>query len=329
MSGFVDEVILDVQSGSGGRGSVSFRREKYVPRGGPDGGNGGKGGDVVFVTVNNISTLSHLKGRSLLKAQHGQPGSGRRKHGRNGKDCIIQVPPGTRISRHDIGKMIHDFSPGKENETWIFLRGGRGGLGNWNFRTSTNRVPIYTKPPETGESCRIILELALFADIGFVGMPNAGKSSLLSSVTEAKAKAGDYPFTTRNPQLGLLRSGERELVLADIPGLVKGAASGAGMGHQFLRHISRSTCLVFFGDLGSENPSRDIQILINEVATYDQLLSGKKRLILGSKSDLDIEGKKLDKLKRAFPEDKVMAVSAYSCQGLANFQEVLFQWTKS
>ena len=316
MSAFVDETRFEVFSGDGGAGSTSFRREKYVPRGGPDGGDGGKGGDVVFETRRALATLAHLRGKHVLKAQRGENGKGRRMHGKNGEDLVIQVPPGTRIINNVDNSVLHDFPKNIEGERWTCLTGGIGGLGNWHFRSSRNQKPMYAQEGKSGESLDLSLELALIGDIGLVGLPSAGKSSLINAVTAANSKVGAYPFTTKVPHLGVLRKGETEVVIADIPGLIEGAADGAGLGHKFLRHIGRAASLAFLTDLGDEDPSLAVTTLSDELRSYDETLLEKKRIIIGTKIDLDTDGSALNRLRAAFPEDEVFGVSVYDRTGL-------------
>ncbi len=326
MSAFVDETRFEVRSGDGGAGSSSFRREKYVPRGGPDGGDGGKGGDVIFITRRNLATLSHTRGKVIYKAKHGDPGRGRKRHGKNGEDIIIPVPPGTIITDTETGEVLHDFPTNVEGEEWACLTGGKGGLGNWHFRTSRNQSPTYFQDGKPGMNRNVSLELALIADIGLVGMPSAGKSSLINALTAANSKVGAYPFTTKIPSLGVLRRGETEVVLADIPGLIEGASNGAGLGHKFLRHIGRSGSLAYLTDLGEEDPVHAVMLLEEELRKYNSQLSDKNRIIIGSKTDLDETGEKLSALISSFPEDKVLGVSVYTRNGLNELTDAFIEW---
>ncbi len=326
MSAFVDETRFEVRSGDGGAGSASFRREKYVPRGGPDGGDGGKGGDVVFVTRRNLATLAHTRGKTAYTAKHGGPGRGRKKHGKDGEDIVIPVPPGTVITDTETGEILHDFPTDTEGEEWICFTGGKGGLGNWHFRTSRNQSPTYFQDGKPGMRRDVSLELALIADIGLVGMPSAGKSSLINALTAANSKVGAYPFTTKVPSLGVLRRGETEVVLADIPGLIEGASDGAGLGIKFLRHIGRSGSLAYLTDLGEEDPVHAVKILEEELRKYDPHLSDKRRIIIGSKTDLDESGENLAALISSFPDDKVFGVSIYTRDGLNELTDAFIEW---
>lgn len=326
MSSFVDETRFEVFSGDGGAGSASFRREKYVPRGGPDGGDGGKGGDVIFITRRNLSTLAHLRRKHILKAKHGETGRGRKMHGKNGDDLIIYVPPGTIIRHYETGDTLRDFSSDAEGEMWVCLKGGIGGLGNWHFRTSRNQKPTYSQDGKPGSSLNLSLELALIADIGLVGLPSAGKSSLINALTAANSKVGAYPFTTKIPSLGVLRRVETEVVIADIPGLIEGASNGAGLGYQFLRHIRRSGSLAFITDLGEEDPGNAVRILEEELKKFDEHLPDKRRIIVGSKTDLDESGEKLSMLKTAFPDEKVLGVSVYTREGMNELIDSFIEW---
>ena len=300
MFGFVDEAIIEVASGSGGRGAVSFRREKYVPKGGPDGGDGGKGGDALFAVKRNLRTLSHLRAQRSFRADDGQPGSKRNRHGRDGERVVIEVPPGSVIREAESGALIKDLD--ESEETWLFLRGGRGGKGNAHFKTSTHRTPRFAQPGESGTAVAIKVELQIIADVGLVGFPNAGKSTLLSVVTNANPKIGSYPFTTRIPNLGVLRVEDRELVIADIPGIIEGASHGAGLGLEFLKHIARTSMTVFLIDLSDDAFLETFPILRKELATYSKELEQKERLLVGSKLDLPGTTERLSQLGRPHSE---------------------------
>jgi GTP-binding protein len=314
VNGFVDETAIVVSSGSGGDGAVSFRREKYVPRGGPDGGDGGKGGDVVFVVRPNLKTLSHLKLKRHFKAGDGGRGAGQRMHGKDGADVIVPVPPGTVLRDAESGTSIVDLT--RDGDSYIFLRGGRGGKGNSHYATSINQAPRYAQKGIEGETRKLKAELHLIADIGLVGMPNAGKSTLLSVLTNAHPLIGDYPFTTRTPNLGLLRLPERDLILADIPGIIEGASRGRGLGLKFLRHIERCAALLFLVDLSTPDCPGTVRLLQSELETYSRALAARPRLVVGTKSELPESSAGHAALVDAFPGDGFVAVSSFSRAGL-------------
>ncbi|ADN01975.1 GTPase ObgE [Spirochaeta thermophila] len=318
---FVDEVEIEVSSGKGGDGCVSFRREKYVPRGGPDGGDGGKGGDVVFVIRPNLKTLVHLRRRSVYRAGNGEPGRGKQQHGKNGEELVIEVPPGTVVRDAATGEVLKDLSSLSPEEKWVFLRGGRGGRGNVHFKSPTNQAPRHAEPGRPGETRRIILELRLIADIGLVGFPNAGKSTLLSVVTNAHPRIASYPFTTRIPHLGVMYIHETELILADIPGIIEGASRGAGLGLRFLKHIARTAGLAFLIDLADEMWEGAFDILMNELRTYGQGLAEKPSIIVGTKIDLPGTEERLRALRSMHPGIPVLGISAVQRKGLRELGE--------
>jgi GTP-binding protein len=314
VDGFVDETTIVVASGSGGGGAVSFRREKFVPRGGPDGGDGGRGGDVVFSVHANLRTLAYLKMRHRFLAEDGGNGSGQRKHGRDGRDVEVAVPPGTLVHDTATGELLHDLS--RNGERFVLLRGGKGGKGNWHFRTSVNQAPRYAQKGVPGETRELRIELQVIADAGLVGKPNAGKSTLLSVLTNARPKVAEYPFTTRSPHLGLLRMGERDVVLADIPGIIDGAASGRGLGLRFLRHVERCSVLLYLVDLGDEGAADTVRVLEAELAAFSAELASRPRLVVGTKLDREGAPGRLAGLIEAFPNDRVLGISAVTHQGL-------------
>ncbi len=297
MFGFSDETYIDVQSGDGGAGCVSFRREKYVPKGGPDGGDGGNGGDVVFVVKNNLRTLGHLKMVRVYRAENGRGGQGARMYGRNGRDTEIPVPPGTVIKNAETGEIIKDLTG---LERFVFLKGGKGGLGNWHFRTSTHQTPRFAQSGEKGVQMRIGVELLVIADIGFVGFPNAGKSSLLNLLTNARSKVAGYPFTTKIPQLGVMRIWDSDIVLADIPGIIEGASAGMGMGFKFLRHISRTKGLAYLIDLSDENFQDAFDILRSELEKYSPDLVSKPSVVIGTKIDEEGAEEHFEELRKKY-----------------------------
>lgn len=312
MESFVDEVALTLESGHGGRGAVSFRREKYVPKGGPDGGDGGRGGNVVIHCRENLKTLAHLSGKSRLEAQSGQAGSHRKRHGSDGKDLVVEVPPGTVIYDADTGELLADTA---EHLTVTLLRGGIGGKGNANFATSTNQAPRFSQEGMPGREVSVRIELKLIADVGLLGLPNAGKSSLLTAMSNARPRIGSYPFTTTVPHLGVFRYDEADVVIADIPGIIEGAAEGHGLGLRFLKHISRTARLLYLVDLSGKDPVSEIGILEREIAEYGEALTRKSRIIVGNKTDV-ADPEACTRLRNAFPDDSVFCISAYTREGV-------------
>lgn len=321
MNGFVDETTIVVSSGSGGDGAVSFRREKYVPRGGPDGGDGGRGGNVVFTVRSNLKTLSHLKLKRVFKAENGGRGAGQRMSGKDGRDVEILVPPGTILKDAEVGETLADLT--KDGDSFVFLRGGRGGKGNSHYATSINQAPRYAQKGVAGETRDVRVELHLIADVGLVGLPNAGKSTLLSLLTNAHPRIAEYPFTTKVPNLGLLRLGEQDLILADIPGIIEGASQGRGLGLRFLRHIERCSALLFLVDLGNPDCPSVVATLEKELALYSPQLSARPRLIVGTKEDLDQAPDGKAALAQAFPSEHVYSISAFARTGLVELKKAL------
>ena len=284
---FVDYVKINIYSGNGGKGSAHFRREKYITKGGPDGGDGGRGGHIIFVTDKSLWTLYHFKFKKHFKCGHGGDGSGSRSTGADGEDVIIRVPIGTVIKDFKTNNIIHETI--EDGEEKIILKGGKGGLGNWNFRSSTNQAPRYAQPGIKGEEKQLVLELKLLADVGLVGFPNVGKSTLLKTLTSAKPKIGNYEFTTLKPNLGIVEYRDfKSFVIADIPGIIEGASEGRGLGHYFLRHIERNSVLLFLLSSESDDVVKQYEVLLNELKKYNPELLDKQRLIAISKSDLFI-----------------------------------------
>ena len=284
-SNFVDYIKIYTRSGKGGRGSTHFRREKYIPFGGPDGGDGGKGGSVILKGNRNYWTLLHLKYERHILAGHGESGSGRLSHGKDGESKIIEVPIGTVVFDADTGEFITDIK--YDGQEVVLLKGGKGGKGNNFFKTSTNQAPKYAQPGEPYEEKRIILQLKLLADVGLVGFPNAGKSTLLSVVSAAKPKIANYPFTTLEPSLGIVNVRDsHSFVMADIPGIIEGASEGKGLGLRFLRHIERNSLLLFLVPADADNITKEYEILLNELTKYNPELLDKKRILAISKSDM-------------------------------------------
>jgi GTP-binding protein len=280
----VDDVKLYVRSGDGGNGIVAFRREKYVPEGGPSGGDGGKGGDIIFKVNPNLNTLTYFKFHNHQKAQHGTKGGSADRTGANGSDLILEVPPGTIIKDAETGAVIADLI--RPDDSIVLLKGGRGGKGNGRFATASNRTPRVAEKGAPGEEKWIRLELKLIADVGLVGVPNAGKSTLLSVVSNAKPKIADYPFTTLEPNLGVVIYDNRDIVFADIPGLIEGAHMGIGLGHAFLRHVSRCRVLIHLINGVSEDPVADFNQINTELALYDEKLAQKPQIVVFTKMDL-------------------------------------------
>lgn len=316
MQGFIDETRLELFSGNGGPGCVSFRREKYVAKGGPDGGDGGRGGNVIFEVKKNLKTFSHLNARHTFRAKNGQQGMGKRMHGKDGDDIVIPVPPGTIIRDYESRKVIKDLSGNRDGESWVFLNGGKGGLGNWHYRSSVKQTPRYAQPGLPGQYAEILLELNLIADVGFVGFPNAGKSSLLKALTNADPKIGAYPFTTKIPNLGMLRIAEKDVILADIPGIIDGASHGAGLGLKFLKHIARTAGLAFMIDLSDPAYLDAFDHLKAELQEFESSLLRKDRIIIATKTDLDGTDEALRNLKEKYPSEKIVPVSVFARSGL-------------
>ncbi|MBP5450515.1 MAG: GTPase ObgE [Spirochaetales bacterium] len=302
MQQFVDEVKIEVRSGKGGAGCVSFRREKRVPKGGPDGGDGGDGGSVVFVVKNNVRTLYNLLRKKRFYAKNGTPGMGSQMYGKKGEDVEICVPPGTIIYDDETGEIIKDFQT--DNERFVFLKGGKGGRGNMHFATSTNQAPRYAQPGLPGEEATLRVELKLIADVGLVGFPNAGKSTLLSVVSAARPKIANYPFTTLVPNLGVVALDEVDtFVMADIPGIIEGASDGAGLGIEFLKHIERTKILLYMIDLTGDDFMEQLPKLQTEIKRYSGELAKKPYLIAATKLDVPGSEERLAELKAKLEAD--------------------------
>jgi GTP-binding protein len=318
---FIDQVNIHVKSGKGGDGMVHFRREKYEPRGGPDGGDGGKGGDVIFEVKSTLNTLSSFRPNQRFAADDGKGGGGSQMTGHGGKDLIIHVPPGTVIYDAETGDLLGDLtSPGQQ---LLICKGGRGGRGNQHFATSRNQAPRTAERGEPHEEKLLRLELKLIADIGIIGLPNAGKSTLLSALTNAKPKIGDYPFTTLEPNLGVAKiDDETTVVLADIPGLIEGAHEGAGLGHDFLRHIQRTRVLIHMIDGLSEDPLADFSQINTELSLFDTNLGKKPQVVVLNKIDQPDVQAKLKDIEAAFKKKKVELVTA-SAMARTNTRDIL------
>ncbi|MFH2114129.1 MAG: GTPase ObgE [Spirochaetota bacterium] len=318
---FADETTITVSSGKGGNGCIAFRREKYVPLGGPSGGDGGRGGDVIFEVRRNLRTLAHMRYAQNFKARNGQDGMGRCKHGSDGEDVIVPVPPGTVVRDATTGELIKDFGKDAE-ERWTYLKGGNGGWGNVHFKSSTNQAPRIALPGKPGFSVELKVELQLMADIGFVGFPNAGKSSLLDRFTNARPKIAPYPFTTKIPNLGVLTVVDRDIILADIPGIIEGAHEGHGLGIRFLKHIARTAALAFLIDLSDDNYLEAFDVLMAELRGFSPELAEKPRVVLGTKTDLPETEGRLAGLTATLPSERVFGMSVFSGDGLEQVSKV-------
>ncbi len=294
---FIDSVELTLHSGKGGAGAVSFRREKFVPKGGPDGGDGGDGGDVYFLVDKNTHTLAHYKGKKILKAGNGRPGEGRKKHGKKGEDLVLIVPPGTQVIDAVSGEFLLDLT--EDGQKVLFLKGGKGGKGNWHFKSASNQRPTYAQPGLPGKTMQVRLELKLIADVGLVGFPNVGKSTLIAAISNAKPEIANYEFTTLTPKLGVVKISEFEsFVMADIPGIIGGASEGKGLGLQFLKHIERTKSLLFMIDIASyRDPVMQFKTLKKELANFSSKLAQRDFAIALTKVDafdLDEANEKID-----------------------------------
>ncbi len=329
---FADRARIIIKSGKGGDGHVSFRREKFVPNGGPDGGDGGKGGDIIFEVDEGLNTLTDYRHRRKFAAQAGEEGGKKNCHGKNGADLILKVPEGTVIKDAESGKVIADMSG--DNKRQIILTGGRGGLGNQHYATSTMQAPKYAQPGGESIEIEVQLELKVIADVGLVGFPNVGKSTFLSRVTNAKPKIANYHFTTLNPNLGVVDLDGNGFVIADIPGLIEGASEGIGLGHEFLRHIERTKVIIHMVDGASvegRDPLEDIKAINKELEAYDPAILDKPQVIAANKMDVCMEGSEgiIEKLRKEFEPKgiEVFSISAVSGQGvkelLYHVQELL------
>jgi|TARA_Y100001958_G_scaffold154685_1_gene144051 GTP-binding protein len=324
---FVDYVKINVRSGNGGKGSAHLRREKYVAKGGPDGGNGGRGGNIVFLSDKNLWTLFHFKFQKHFKAENGGDGSKSRSSGSNGKDEIIRVPVGTVVKDSDTNQILYESI--NDGDKKIVVEGGKGGLGNWNFKSPTNQTPRYAQPGISGVEKKLTIELKVLADVGLVGLPNSGKSTLLSVLTDAKPKIANYEFTTLKPNLGIVKHRDyNTFVISDIPGIIEGASKGKGLGHHFLRHIERNSILVILISVESENVKRTYDILIKELKTYNSELMDKEKLLVISKCDL-IETKDLDKIKSNFNSTfnniDIHYISSVTMNGITELKDLIWK----
>ena len=309
---FVDYTKVELHAGKGGSGCVSFRREKYIPKGGPDGGNGGRGGNIIIKADSNLHTLQDIRYSRIYRAKNGTPGSSNMKTGKNGEDIIIHVPLGTLIRKISSEMVVADLV--ENGEEVVICKGGIGGKGNINIKSSTHQTPRYAQSGTAGEKGKFEFELKVLADVGLVGLPNAGKSTLLSVISKARPKIADYPFTTLEPHLGIVKTGEyQSFLMADIPGLIKGASAGKGLGHQFLRHIERNRLLLYLIDGNEEDPSNVLKTLKNELKTYNEALLLKPMILVRTKGDTlrDVDESKWEEI----PE-YLMEISAVTQTGL-------------
>lgn len=322
-SNFVDYVKVFCRSGNGGRGSAHFRREKFIPKGGPDGGDGGRGGHVIVRGNDQLWTLIHLKYQRHIFAKHGTAGAGALKTGADGSDATIQVPPGTVAKHAETGKVLFEIT--NHGEEQIIARGGRGGLGNDHFKSPTNQAPRYAQPGEPGIEDWFILELKILADVGLVGFPNAGKSTLLSVISAAKPKIADYPFTTLVPNLGIVRyRGDKSFVVADIPGIIEGAHEGKGLGHRFLRHIERNSILLFMIPVDAADIKKEYEILINELKMYNPELLDKKRVLAITKCDI-ADDEIIEATTPLLPEVPAVFISSLTGKGIDKLKDALWR----
>ncbi|MCL4109834.1 UNVERIFIED_CONTAM: hypothetical protein GTU68_059581 [Idotea baltica] len=321
---FVDHIKIFAKAGNGGDGCSSFRRAKFIPKGGPDGGDGGKGGDVILLVDHHTDNLKALFYNPHHKAERGANGKGQRMTGRGGKNLIIKVPPGTLVYEEEM-KLVADLT--EIGEKFVLLRGGNGGMGNWNYRSDTNQAPIETKPAVKGEEGWFFLELRKIADVGLVGFPNAGKSTLLRALSKATPKVAAYPFTTLKPMVGVVDfPGFMRTTIADIPGLIEGAHANVGLGHEFLRHITRCHLLMFVVDTAAvdqRDPISDIEKLRTEIKLYDEELSTRPWFIVANKADLEESEMYLTALQNRFPKQEIISISAQEGIGLDHLKERL------
>ena len=322
-SNFVDYVKIFCRSGNGGAGSAHFRREKFIPKGGPDGGDGGRGGHIILRGNNQMWTLLHLKYQRHIFVDNGEPGGAQQSTGAMGKDIIVEVPLGTIAKNDDTGEFLFEIT--SHGDEKILAKGGRGGLGNTHFKSATNQTPRYAQPGEEGIEASFILELKILADVGLVGFPNAGKSTLLSVISAAKPKIADYAFTTLVPNLGIVSyRDDKSFVMADIPGIIEGAHAGKGLGIRFLRHIERNSILLFMVPADSKDIKVEYDILINELRMYNTELLDKKRVLAISKSDM-LDEELMDEIRNDLPDVPRVFISSITGQGLNTLKDMIWK----
>ncbi len=322
---FIDSAKIYVKSGKGGNGIIHWRREKFIPKGGPDGGNGGVGGDVIFRADKQINTLLDFRYHKKFIAKNGNPGEGSNKEGRSAEPIYIKIPVGTLIRNAETGELVADIT--EDGEELVIAKGGRGGKGNWLFRSPTNQAPRVCTPGDPGEEFHLELEMKLLADIGLVGFPNAGKSTLISTISAARPKIADYPFTTLIPNLGMVYFQEgKSFVVADIPGLIEGAHEGKGLGIQFLKHIERTKALLYLIDCTSEDIKHDYKVLANELKAFNKDLPKKKSIVAITKLDIADEDKRKEIKKLKFPRGVVVQyISAATSEGISDLVEAMWK----
>lgn len=322
---FIDSAKIFVRSGNGGNGIIHWRREKFIPKGGPDGGNGGVGGDVIMRADKQINTLLDFRYHKKFIAKNGNPGEGSNKEGRSAESIVVKIPVGTLIRNAETGELIADIT--EDGEELIIAKGGRGGKGNWLFRSPTNQAPRVCTPGEPGQEFQLELEMKLLADIGLVGFPNAGKSTLISTISAARPKIADYPFTTLVPNLGMVYFQEnKSFVVADIPGLIEGAHEGKGLGIQFLKHIERTKALLYLIDCTSDDIKRDYKVLVNELKAFNKDLPKKKSIVAITKLDIADSDRRKELKKLKFPKGVVVQhISAATNEGIAEIIEALWK----
>ncbi len=321
---FIDYIKIYCRSGDGGNGSVHFRREKYLPKGGPDGGDGGKGGDIIMRGNENLWTLLHLRYMRHLYAENGGSGGGMRSTGSNGKDIIIEVPLGTIAKDAETDRQLGEIT--EDGQELILLKGGRGGMGNDHFKNATNQTPKYAQPGEEGLEAAIVFELKILADVGLVGFPNAGKSTLLSVVSAARPEIANYPFTTLRPNLGIVSYRDNQsFVMADIPGIIEGAAEGKGLGLRFLRHIERNSILLFMVPIDSDDIVKEYEILLRELQKYNPELLDKNRILAVTKSDM-LDDELIEEVKKQIPSDvHSVFISSVTGKGIAQLKDIIWK----
>ncbi len=324
---FIDRVLVDLAAGKGGNGVVAWRREKYIPKGGPCGGNGGKGGSVILQADTQVYSLEWFRNRRILNAENGKPGGSNNRQGRNGKDLILKVPCGTLVKDASTGEVLHDFTQDKEE--WAICQGGRGGRGNDSFKSPTNRAPHYCTEGKEGGSCQVELELKLIADVGLVGFPNAGKSTLISALAHVKVKIAAYPFTTLHPNIGFIKLEDfTRIFLADIPGIIEGAHRNRGLGFEFLRHIERTKLLLFVLDasgIDGRNPSDDFRVLRAEIGKYNPEMLERPYLVVLNKIDAEEAQEHIVQFREKYKlgPDQLFEISALRGDGLSGLRKAI------